>query len=59
MVECPSLPGCLSQGRTNEEARENIKEAIQVYKEALVDQRLLRAIIRQSGLSTAEFVALI
>ena len=59
MVECPSLPGCLSQGRTNEEARENIKEAIQVYTEALVDQGLLRAIIRQSSLSTAEFVTLI
>lgn len=29
VVECPSLPGCVSQGRTVEEALENIKDAIQ------------------------------
>jgi predicted RNase H-like HicB family nuclease len=27
----PSLPGCVSQGETREEAVENIKEAIEVY----------------------------
>ncbi|NJR74007.1 MAG: type II toxin-antitoxin system HicB family antitoxin [Scytonema sp. CRU_2_7] len=30
-VWCPSLPGCWSQGDTEEEALENIKDAIQVY----------------------------
>lgn len=40
VVECPSLPGCLSQGQTKEEAIENIKEAIQLYTEALEDQGL-------------------
>jgi len=35
VAECPSLPGCLSQGRTREEALVNIKEAIQVYLETL------------------------
>ena len=29
VVECPSLPGCVSQGRTVEQALENIKDAIQ------------------------------
>ena len=29
VVECPSLPGCVSQGRTIDEALENIKDAIQ------------------------------
>jgi len=29
VVECPSLPGCVSQGRTIEEALENIKDAMQ------------------------------
>ncbi len=28
VVECPSLPGCVSQGRTKAEAIANIKEAI-------------------------------
>ena len=28
VVECPSIPGCVSQGQTKEEALENIKDAI-------------------------------
>lgn len=35
IAECPSLPGCLSQGRTRAEAIENIREAIELYIEAL------------------------
>ena len=31
VVECPSLPGCISQGKTKEEALINIKEAIELY----------------------------
>jgi predicted RNase H-like HicB family nuclease len=40
VAECPSLPGCISQGKTREEAVANIKEAIQLYVEALVDDGL-------------------
>ena len=40
VVECLSLPGCISQGKTKEEAIENIKEAIQGYIEALVEDGL-------------------
>ncbi len=29
----PSLPGCVSQGETKEEAIKNIKEAIELYLE--------------------------
>lgn len=29
VAECPSLPGCVSQGATREEAVRNIKEAIE------------------------------
>lgn len=30
-VWCPNLPGCWSQGQTEEEALENIKDAILAY----------------------------
>ena len=33
VAECPSLPGCISQGETKEEAISNIKEAIELYIE--------------------------
>jgi len=35
VVEVPSLPGCVSQGRTRQEAIENAKEAIAAYLESL------------------------
>lgn len=28
VAECPAIPGCISQGRTEEEAMKNIREAI-------------------------------
>ena len=28
---CPELPGCVTYGKTKAEARENIKEAIELY----------------------------
>ncbi len=34
----PSLPGCISEGDTREEALLNIKEAIELYLEADVKQ---------------------
>jgi len=34
-AECPSLPGCISQGKTRKEAVENIKDAIKGYLESL------------------------
>jgi predicted RNase H-like HicB family nuclease len=40
IAECPSLPGCISQGRTREEAIENIREAIVLYIEALEEDNL-------------------
>jgi len=30
-VSCPGLPGCWSQGKTEQEAIENIKDAIRDY----------------------------
>ena len=40
VVECPSLPGCISQGETKPEAIVNIKEAIEAYVAALEDDGL-------------------
>ena len=40
VVECPSLPGCISQGKGREEALENIKEAIDAYIAALQEDNL-------------------
>ena len=35
VAEVPSLPGCISQGRTREQAVENIREAMAGYLESL------------------------
>ena len=34
VAECPAIPGCVSQGRTEKEALANIKEAIAACLEA-------------------------
>jgi predicted RNase H-like HicB family nuclease len=40
IAECPSLPGCVSQGKTREDAIENVKEAIRGYVAALKEDGL-------------------
>jgi predicted RNase H-like HicB family nuclease len=40
VAECPSLPGCISQGQTREETILNIREAIQGYIAALEEDGL-------------------
>ena len=34
MAECPAIPGCVSQGKTEDEAMANIREAIAACVEA-------------------------
>ncbi|MCD4785923.1 MAG: type II toxin-antitoxin system HicB family antitoxin [Candidatus Eremiobacteraeota bacterium] len=36
-VSCPGLPGCWSQGKTEQEALENIRDAIQEYLTAVTE----------------------
>jgi predicted RNase H-like HicB family nuclease len=36
-VSCPGLPGCWSQGATDQEALENIRDAIREYLEGVKD----------------------
>ncbi len=38
VAECPSLPGCLSQGQSRKEAVQNIQEAIEGYIEVLEEE---------------------
>jgi len=39
VAECPVLPGCVSQGKTRQEALDNIQDAIQGYLERLRKHR--------------------
>jgi predicted RNase H-like HicB family nuclease len=48
VAECPALPGCVSQGETEQEAIENIKEAITAWLWA-EDQKALTGAPQQSG----------
>jgi predicted RNase H-like HicB family nuclease len=41
VAECPSLPGCISQGETRDLAIANIREAIEGYILSLQDDGLL------------------
>jgi len=45
-VSVPGLPGCWSQGRTEAEALENIRDAIREYL-AVVDEQLAGADVRE------------
>jgi len=49
-VSCPGLPGCWSQGQTEEEAISNIQVAIQEYL-AAIDESLEKADVREIEVS--------
>ena len=42
-VWVPSLPGCISEGETRDEALHNIREAIELYLEPVEDDAMLPA----------------
>jgi predicted RNase H-like HicB family nuclease len=48
VAECPALPGCVSQGKDEEEALENIKEAITAWLWA-EDQKAAEGLAQQPG----------
>lgn len=48
VAECPALPGCVSQGKDECEALENVKEAITAWLWA-EDQKALAAFSPQAG----------
>ncbi|HLF73350.1 MAG TPA: type II toxin-antitoxin system HicB family antitoxin [Anaerolineales bacterium] len=45
----PSLPGCISEGETKEEALKNIQEAIELYLEPVEDDWIVdeRAVVQE------------
>jgi len=49
-VNCPALPGCWSQGETEEEAIQNIRDAIQDYL-AAVNESLRDSDVREVEVS--------
>jgi predicted RNase H-like HicB family nuclease len=38
VAECPSIPGCVSQGQTRAEALKNVKEAIELCLEVRAEK---------------------
>ncbi|HLF62297.1 MAG TPA: type II toxin-antitoxin system HicB family antitoxin [Saprospiraceae bacterium] len=40
IVECPSIPGCISQGKTKKEALKIIKEAIELCLEVRAEKSM-------------------
>ena len=46
VTECPSLPGCISQGETKEMAIANIREAITEYIAVLEDDGIAVSSVR-------------
>lgn len=73
IADCPSIPGCVSQGETRQDALDNIREAIAACLEVRADLGMpltletqqvevakgtLRSLIRSSGLTAEEFSAL-
>lgn len=48
IAECPSIPGCVSQGKTEQEAEKNIQEAIKACLEVRAEKGMpLTVITRQ------------
>ncbi len=53
-VYCPELQGCHSQGDTYEEARGNIKEAIELYLETMSQEEIRETLNKELLTTTME-----
>ncbi|MEW6210666.1 MAG: type II toxin-antitoxin system HicB family antitoxin, partial [Acidobacteriota bacterium] len=57
VVECPAIPGCVSQGETKEAALENIREAIALCLEVRAEKGLPLTIETRQVEIAGEFLA--
>ncbi|MFY9824692.1 MAG: type II toxin-antitoxin system HicB family antitoxin [Thermoanaerobaculia bacterium] len=48
VAECPALPGCVSQGKSEKEALDNVREAITAWLWA-EDQKAVAALAKDEG----------
>ena len=53
VVECPAIPGCVSQGRTKDEALENVQDAIRLCLQVRAENALPLAIQAKEGAEAA------
>ena len=53
-VYCPELPGCHSQGDTFEEAKTNIREALNLYLETMEPGEIAEALNKEIFTTTME-----
>ena len=53
-VYCPELPGCHSQGDSFEEAKKNIKEAVELYMETMSKEDIEEALNKELLTTTME-----
>lgn len=53
-VYCPELPGCHSQGESFEEARANIREALDLYLETMSKEEIEAALNKEILTTTME-----
>lgn len=58
VADCPTIPGCHSQGDTYEEAEKNIKEAIELCLEVAEDDKDYRDSVDFASSATPRMVSI-
>jgi predicted RNase H-like HicB family nuclease len=53
-AHCPELPGCHSQGDTYEEARTNIREALELYLDTMSKDEIAESLNKELLTTTME-----
>jgi predicted RNase H-like HicB family nuclease len=46
---CPELPGCHTHGKTVKEALENLKDAVQLYLEVVMEEQISKKSLEFAG----------